>query len=260
MKGYLQESVYLSNDNKILMHKQQYPWEAMENKTPLSKSVFLNLKKKWKIQGVWYGEGLLRIQDQNERNYKIKCLKENLKDIVVIEFSDLIPGNIIYHNQYQNNIFPGIPTANALSCMYWRKKNPLPKAINPDSDSCGVIWIGLIAPFLGPTVSQVVTKAKGILTYHGFEPYIGINMITDRAVYIIMSVIFDREVKREDEKALACYKAILKESQKMNIYPYRLTINSMKYFQPLKDYQWIIKNIKKSLDQNNIIAPGRYDF
>ena len=126
-------------------------------------------------------------------------------------------------------------------------------------DNCGILWIDAIAPFEGNSVSIVIQIMKKQFLRYGFEPNIGINCVTERSVYIIGEILYDRNIKDNDKKAIKCYKKTFKELVKKGFIPNRLTVNSMDLLPSSNDdYDTFLHKLKKTIDPNNILSPGRY--
>lgn len=256
----IKSSVFFANDYKILANKQQYPWKEMKNKTPLDEKILNQLKLKLGVKGFFSAEGMVASSDKEESVYKTNKIKEILKNLVAdLKFSEPFPTKMIYLFNYSNTL-PGVPSEEALPSLYWRKKKTIPKKIDPWRDRCGLIWIGLVSPLLGKTMIKVGTKVKEIFAKYGFEPNIAFNLATERAAYINVMIIYDKEVQGEDQRALKCYKTTISAVKKYGIIPYRLTTKGMASVDPDVNYSSFIKSLKKLVDPNNILSPGRYDF
>jgi len=212
------------------------------------------------LTGVFSAEGMIASSDEEESVYKTNKIKEILKNLVVdLKFSEPFPTKAIYLFNYSNTV-PGVPSEEALPSLYWRKKKTIPKKIDPWRDRCGLIWIGSVSPLLGKTMIKVVAKVKKIFADYGFEPNIAFNLATERAAYINIMIIYDKEVQGEDQRALKCYKTTISALKKYGIMPYRLTTKGMSFIHPDVNYSELIKSLKKLVDPNNILMPGRYDF
>jgi 4-cresol dehydrogenase (hydroxylating) len=75
----------------------------------------------------------------------------------------------------------------------------------------------------------------------------------------IISITYDRDIPGEDEKAMQCHDELLKKLTDKGYIPYRLGVQSMnKLPAPEESSKIFLTTIKKALDPNNILAPGRY--
>lgn len=179
---------------------------------------------------------------------KIQYMKKNFSKLKVLYFF--------------NNFFEQLtePTDEYLKSCY-REKKVIPKDLDPEKDDCGVIWVNLVLPFLGKEIKKAFLKISQTMKKYNFKPDIGINILTERKVYLIGSIIYDRQKKDQDEKAIKCKNEILSFFMKQGYYPYRLDINSMNYLNFAdNNYRLLIKKLKKLFDPNSILSLGRYDF
>lgn len=241
----------LSNFFRQLTCLQQYPWKETKNRTPLTNLLTINrLKIKWNIAGQWRGAVTMSASDNKAQiigqSIRIKSLLSKLCKTVIVE---------------DKKVGDDTPSDLPIRSLYWRKKTPIPKKIDPDKDGCGGIWISPVVPFDGKEVLMVVKMMTRIMLKYQYEPNLGINFVTERKIYITGAIIYDREVSGEDKKAIACHDEIYNELVKKGNIPYRLNIHSMaKMPKPSKSYANFIKKLKMALDPNDILAPGRYDF
>ena len=96
------------------------------------------------------------------------------------------------------------------------------------------------------------------LLQHGFEPMISLTLLTERTVGCVVSIIYDRDVPGEDERAQTCHEELLKRLVASGYYPYRLGIQSMAVMQQAGPFGHFLQRLKKELDPEHILAPGRY--
>src|SRR5581483_9803054 len=89
-------------------------------------------------------------------------------------------------------------------------------------------------------------------------PMISLTMITERSVACVISIAYDREIPGEDGKAMACYEELRRRLTARGYYPYRLGIHSMSLFDSDPSRSEFLRTLKKSLDPNSVLAPGRY--
>ncbi len=138
---------------------------------------------------------------------------------------------------------------------------PLPETLDPDRDRCGVVWCAPSTPFRGKEVNQMLQIVADSFKNYEFEPYLTLMANTERNINLIMAIFYDRDVPGEDEHALAWHDEVLHDLTEGGYIPYRLGIQDMDVLPPAKDdYGELMSRLKKALDPNNILAPGRYDF
>ena len=153
----------------------------------------------------------------------------------------------------------GFPGDENMRSVYWRKKSPIPEDMDPDRDRYGVMFCVPTVPFEGHHVRAALKTVKDALAKYGFEPILIVGCISERVVYINVDITYDREVAGEDERALECHDEMLGRQIRAGYVPYRVGIESVKLLpEPDDDTGKLLDALKKTLDPNNILAPGRY--
>ena len=276
INGTLSSTVHIANDYKALSGMQQYPWEEAEGRTPLPGEVMKRLRKQlhfgaWNASGGLYGtraqvaeaRRLLRRALSGKVN-KLQFLDER-KLRLAARFSGLyrmLTGwDLSRSLELVRPLFgllQGVPTDQPLASAYWRKRTPPPAAMDPDMDGCGLLWCSPVAPATGPQAEELVALAGETLLRYGFEPAISLTMITERSLACIISITYDRQAAGEDEKAWACYQELLRRLTDAGFPCYRMTSQSSADLPPSPGYDGVLRRIKRSLDPNQILAPGRY--
>jgi 4-cresol dehydrogenase (hydroxylating) len=155
-------------------------------------------------------------------------------------------------------LMKGVPTNATLASAYWRKKTPPPAEADPGRDRCGLIWCAPVAPADGESVKELTAIAESTLLDRGFEPMISLTMITERAMACVISIAYDRDVAGEDDKAMQCYHELQRRLTERGYYAYRLGIQSMDMLNGDPARSTFLRTLKRSLDPNNVLAPGRY--
>ncbi|MBD2774168.1 FAD-binding oxidoreductase [Iningainema tapete] len=241
----------LWNSYKFLAKQGRYPWKIMDGKTPLSLKELKGFER-------WFGTGCLysasREQGLAERKLIEEALAGQVEYLVFMDqdsHSDLLIDNICL----------GVPSDQNIKSTYWRKKVPIPQQMNPDRDHCGVIWLCPVFPFDGQVISQAVQVIEATVNKYEFEANIAMNCTCGRSVQMFIAIMFDRDVPGEDERAMSCHDHLLQLLIQAGHIPYRLGIQSMNSL-PLAqdDYGMLMRSLKQTLDPNDILAPGRYDF
>ncbi|MBD2300152.1 FAD-binding oxidoreductase [Nostoc sp. FACHB-190] len=279
LQGLLRNSFVIFNDYRMLSTKQQYPWKDTNEKTPLPEDLMPNFRKAWG-GGLWIGEGALysasKEQGRIERKLIQRALKKTVNKIVFFDerkakileiirpIYKLITGvdlRGIIDFFYNKNLQRGIPTDKVISMAYWRKRDPVPSNMNPDRDRCGLIWLAPSVPFDGKHVRTALKIIEEIAIRYQFEPNIGLQCVTERSIDMTVAIVYDRDVPGEDERAIACHDEMMQKLILEGYIPYRLTTSAMNSLPtPKDDYGKLLQELKRALDPNNILAPGRYDF
>jgi 4-cresol dehydrogenase (hydroxylating) len=234
------------NCYKLLAVQGQYPWEKMDGKTPLSLGTEF-----------WFGSGKLYSVNREVSLAQRKVIEQALEGQVdKLIFIDQDSDSSLVEKELSNPR-EGIN----IKTTYWRKKKNIPIQMDPDRDRCGVIWICPALPFDGKQIVEALQIIETTAKYYQFEPQIAMNSISGRSIHMYFAIMYDREIPGEDERAMKCHDQTLETLLQNGYIPYRLGIQSMNSLPPVQDdYGKLISTLKRGLDPNNILAPGRYDF
>jgi 4-cresol dehydrogenase (hydroxylating) len=276
MNGTIRSASHIANDYKVLSALQQYPWQETDGQTPLQGPLMDRFRRELKI-GAWNGSGALygtKAQVKEARRLLKRALKGKANaleflDDRKLEFAsrfakvyERISGwnltRMLAVLKPVYGLMKGIPTDHPLFSTYWRKRIAPPEAMDPDRDGCGLIWCSPMAPADGLHAQQITSLASQLVLRHGFEPAISLTAITERTLACIISLTYDRAVPGEDQRAMACYHDLLETLAANGYHSYRLSIGSMSTMKQPGAYTDLIETIKKTVDPNGILAPGRY--
>ncbi|MCF7816842.1 MAG: FAD-binding oxidoreductase [Kiritimatiellales bacterium] len=156
----------------------------------------------------------------------------------------------------------GDATDQSLKAVYWaagdyeRLNDP-----DPDQSDSGLLFCLPIIPACGETVFDVVRDTRDHFAHHGFEAAITVNLMNTKAMEGVVSLAFDRRDAAQTAKAHACIQEMEARYMEQGYPPYRVGINSMHLVVHENDPFWrTVRDLKKVLDPNGIIAPGRYNL
>lgn len=271
LDGVCVAPIRLYNDYKILSSAVQYPWRGNEQHGFFTLAQMVGVHKAFGI-GVW--NGVITITAASKKHGEV--LRELIQEAIQPVVDQLI---IADESQTQSlstisetfidimgffrtrGHIETINSEGSLRGVYWKKKTPVPEEMDPDRDRCGLIWCTPSVPFDGRHVRAALDIIEQCSLAAQIEPNISLLCISERNVIVNAVLVYDREVPGEDERAAACYKQMLAQLAEVGYFPYRLSIQSMDAL-PVPDdaYGLVIQALKHSLDPNDILAPGRYDF
>ena len=278
LRGLFRAGVTVRNDFNVLVRMQQYPWGALGGATPMPPGLLERMRKGfWRNawwSSLWIGWADLhsasREQALAERKIITDALTQKVDRLVFVDEREVTFVRWDEHGDREaaaGYFAPGdegvaslgVPDDANLRSAYWRKKQPIPDDMDPDRDRCGVLFCVPAVPFHGAHIRTALDIIEDALATHGFEPILILGSITERVIYINVDITYDRDVPGEDQKALACHDAMMRRLTDAGYIPYRLGLQSAGLLpQPHDDTGDLLATLKKTLDPNNILAPGRY--
>lgn len=280
LRGLFRAGLTIRNDFNVLTRMQQYPWDALDGKTPMPEEMLENIRKLW-WRNAWWGSLWIgwaemysgsREQGLAERKVIEEALKDKAERLVFVDDEEVAisrwdtPADTetiagyFRSEDLKESVSLGVPSEDNVFSTYRRKKTPPPESdMDPDRDRCGVIFNVPTIPYEGRHVRAALDIVKEALERYEFEPILIIGCFTGRVIYLDAAIYFDRDAPGEDEKALSCHDEMLGRLIQRGYVPYRLGIESVKLLpEPKDDYGKLTEALKKALDPNNILAPGRY--
>jgi 4-cresol dehydrogenase (hydroxylating) len=277
LNGTLRSVMHIGNDYKVLAATSQYPWAETGGQTPLSPTVMAELRQKLTI-GSWTGSGGLygtRAQVREARSQLRKALAGKVDRLRFVDdrllrlmarftkpFSLLTGWDVSRTVKVIAPVYglmKGVPTDSTLASVYWRKRIDVPAQMDPDRDGCGLLWCSPVVPNTGAHATEVTQLATDLLLKHGFEPQISISLATERSLFCVTTLSYDRNVPGEDDRAMECYRVLVEELLARGYPPYRLNVSSMRYSERAGTYTDVLRGLKEVFDPNHILAPGRYE-
>ena len=271
-------SLAIWNAYKIATTDYQFPWELTGGKKPLSSEQLAAMKTPWR-GAKWVGVAGLYSASTAHARADRRLVKQLLKPLVKrLLFVNRTRARIamflrnplkafgvdvdsVLRVLFSEPIFLGYPTKKSIGGCYWRKRQPVPEDPNPDRDRCGVQWLCPAVPFTREHIQRCVDICTEISMRHGFEPHIAVTFPSERCVYVLPSLLYDRDDAADDAAAMRCHDELFKALLAAGYYPHRLGIQSMSLLPPGDgDFAAVWQRLKTVFDPAGILAPGRYDF
>lgn len=156
----------------------------------------------------------------------------------------------------------GIPTDDPMHSVWWPVTGALgPDKEDPDQSRCGLLYCLPVLPANGRAVQEAMEHVERVYSKHGFVPYITLNTMDDRSLECVINMAFDRSKPEQVSAAHACNDELTGDFVKQGYIPYRVGVQSMPLVVSEKDPFWqTVWELKKALDPNGIISPGRYNL
>lgn len=255
--GTVRSTYALWNGDKALTLVGQYPWAATRGVLPLPEPVRAQLLASAGL-GAW--SGAIPIYAATEEQARAHChhLQEVLGPVAdTLLFSG---GEVDAERRRELGPLLGVPHERSIAAAYWRKPMPVPSPAAPDRDRCGVLWCTVAVPHRGLDVATAAAAAAGELKRDRFEPSLALVAIDERLVYLLATILYDRDVPGDDARARACHDRLLQNLIERGLYPFRLGLQSMDALPPPDD-DWgaLHRRVKQAVDPNGVLAPGRYE-
>jgi 4-cresol dehydrogenase (hydroxylating) len=278
LRGLFRAGLTVRNDFSVLVRMQQYPWEALEGATPMPPGLLERMRKGfWRDawwSSLWIGWADLYSAGRElglaERRIIEETLAERVDRLVFVDEEDVrfsrwdTPDRTEAASTYfspgrDDAGIQGAPSDDNLRSVYWRKRTAVPEDMDPDRDRCGVIFCVPTVPYEGRHIVAALDIVRGSLAAYGFEPILNINCISERAAQVNATITYDRELEGEDERALRCHDDMFRGLLEAGYVPHRLGIHAVGLLpEPVDGSGRLLARLKKALDPNNILAPGRY--
>ncbi len=276
-QGLLQSAIHIGNDLRLLSARMRYPWQRAGGKTPLPRELRAQLRRECGI-GAWnagsaiygtretvaatkkavrrvlaryhprfitdrtlaLGEGVIRLLNRVGAGRKLREMFEI--------------GKPVYE------LLKGVPSDEPLRGTAWRVRDPDPgKAVDPLDAHAGLMWVSPVVPATGEAASEVMRIIEPIYEKHGFEALVTFTLITERAMCGVTNLAFDKREADEAARAAACYDELMNTLMNAGYIPYRTGPAGFEKLARNSSVFWdVVRQLKQTLDPNNIISPGRY--
>ncbi|MEZ4864204.1 MAG: FAD-binding oxidoreductase [Caldilineaceae bacterium] len=181
-----------------------------------------------------------------------------------LHFFDTTDPDQIFKNDYVRimaQMMHGIPTNYSLETMAKMTRHSLTKLnIDLDPQMPGFVCALLAIPFAGEQIVEIISQVRTISRMVDIDSYFNFVAIGDTAMEGFFRVFFDRSDEGQIAKAHRWNEQVYQKLETIGIYPYRVNIEHMHHFvERRQDTFWqLVRDIKGTLDPNDIIAPGRY--
>lgn len=153
----------------------------------------------------------------------------------------------------------GIPTDAALHSTWWPAGGTAPDDPDPDTSAGGIVFAAPIVPLDGAAVQDMLALTERVAKEFDMHPAVTLNLMSDKALEGVVSLDFKRDDSDDVRRAHECIRALNEAYIENGYTPYRIDIGNMDLLADPDNPFWRTVNaVKRTLDPNNILAPGRY--
>ena len=156
----------------------------------------------------------------------------------------------------------GVPSDASLDSVSWPTEGQSPGLSNDlDQERTGVLLCLPLVPMEGGRAESMVGEVERTFKRYGLPSALTLNMVGRKVIEFVIAIPFDKREAASRERAHACLREMYDAFMARGYYPYRVGIESMGRVVDPKDPYWhTVRALKRVMDPNGIIAPGRYSL
>jgi 4-cresol dehydrogenase (hydroxylating) flavoprotein subunit len=236
--------IKVTSDLYALGTEATYPFNRTGGLTPLPDNVRRELQQEygvgaWCVTGAFYGAS----------DDAVLPLVERMK----AHFGQSGKARYVSHEEASGNpilqihidTFSGRPTRSELSLLNWR----------PGGGCC---WFLPPLPMIGTIANQQQALSRRILREHGLE-FISEYVCGPRMSRALHVIVFDRREPEECQRVIAAYRALMAAYGRAGYPISRAPLDFQEEAMArLETFPEVCSAIKRALDPNGILSPGRY--
>ncbi len=160
-------------------------------------------------------------------------------------------------------IMLGKPNKVALKLAYWRHKESAlfdKEQLSPGRDGCGLLWYAPLIPMQAGKMREFVSFVRETCPKFNIEPFITFTNLKHDCVDSTIPIVFDLNNQQAVVDAHNCLRALVEQGLTKGFVPYRLNIDQQQWLLNKDSNFWkTVKQLKASLDPNDILSQGRYN-
>ncbi|MGD9943927.1 MAG: FAD-binding oxidoreductase [Burkholderiaceae bacterium] len=194
----------------------------------------------WTVSGALYGASRAAVAPQLERIVKHFTASGRGRHIPLEEAEQIRPLHIAINSN------TGVPTDSELKMLKWRPGG-------------GAIWLSAGTPIIGSIAGELQRESRAICRSFGID-YMLSNVCGARFARGVHGIIYNRGDRDEADRADRCYRALAELFASRGIFVGRAPTLYQGFHQQqrMPEFNAACAAIKKALDPNGIIAPGKY--
>lgn len=155
----------------------------------------------------------------------------------------------------------GRPTDVAIDNLLWKFGRTDLSPAQLEQSNCGLLYINPALPMQGAFVQSLEAELRNEAARFGHTLYITLNIETATSMVAVVNLLFDKSVPAEVEQANECAQALHALIRRHGLEVYRARADMMaSIVDPDSSYWRTVRELKRVLDPDGVIAPGRYNL
>jgi 4-cresol dehydrogenase (hydroxylating) flavoprotein subunit len=282
LSGTVRSTVHIFNDMRMLGSSTRFPRDIADGTAALEVAhpdLCQRLMREHRV-AAWSASGCLT-GTAREIEAARAAVRRTLRGVPgmrlafvgprAMRFADLVRGFLDRHRLLPSlrhlletlrlgyDLQQGRPSYGTLAGGHWRARGDPGAAQDPLDSGSGMFWVSPILPMASPSISEVQRIGAAVLHDHGFEYQVTYSLVSDRALCAVMSICFDKADAAEGARARRCHDALVDRLLAAGYLPYRGALPTVARCRAAAPAFWsVAERLKRALDPDGIIAPGRY--
>lgn len=280
---------HVANDLLFFAQMTQYPFDMLDGGRFLSDEALAQLRRRyhvsrWTVIGGLYGRSPVVkaskavIRKQLGRFGRLTFLGKNamagVRRLVryrkaldaVPGLQDLI-GRLAYASPEKLAVVPhiddilrGVPSEYIVSFAYFKSRKARPRTdVDPVRDQAGFRWVAIMAPMTGDDMRQAVAMCRPLYGRRGFDYAVSLIMVNPRTILVLMPIFFDWDDPDDPPNVEPLHDEIVAAAVAQGYQQYRISVAySDRVLAPAPGYRAVADRLKRAVDPNGVLAPGRY--
>ncbi|MGE4339347.1 MAG: FAD-binding oxidoreductase [Pigmentiphaga sp.] len=244
--GFVPTQIRATNDLYLISSATQHPeYARTSGREQISDAARHELQRQfglgsWTISGAFFGASAAAVQPQLERLRAHFTRSGKGRYISSEEAQTIAPLHIATLN------YNGIPGEGELRMLAWRPGG-------------GTSWFLPGTPLIGKVANEFQRLSRAICRDHGLE-YMVSNVCGPRFARGVHTLVYNRQNPEEAKRADDCYRAMSEAFAKRGVFVGRAPTLYQGYHQSQRMPALVeaCDAIKRALDPNGVIAPGKY--